>query len=117
VRKAVEWRHDSSACVDLDLESPPLVSSMIFASRSAAPWCTSSAGVNAVDIRHLILGCAMTQGASRTAPIAAAATTPPALAMNLRRSVTTTSSPDDELMVGAFRDVIPRADESLELRE
>jgi hypothetical protein len=31
---------------------PPLVSSTIFASRWAAPCSTSSAGVQAVDIRH-----------------------------------------------------------------
>jgi len=31
---------------------PSLVSSTSFASRCAAPWSTSSAGVQVVDIRH-----------------------------------------------------------------
>ena len=31
---------------------PPLISSTTLASRSAAPWFTSRAGVQAVDIRH-----------------------------------------------------------------
>ena len=39
---------------------PPLVSSTTFASRWAAPWSTSSAAVQAVDIRHWTFGCAMT---------------------------------------------------------
>jgi hypothetical protein len=38
-------------------------------------------------MRHWIFGCAMTLGAS-TMAAAAAATTPPAVEMNLRRSVT-----------------------------
>src|SRR6266567_3389196 len=66
---------------------PPLISSTTFASRWAPPWSTSSAGVQVVDIRHWIFGCAMTQGASTMAAAAAAAITPPAFAMNLRRSL------------------------------
>jgi hypothetical protein len=41
---------------------PPLISSTTFASRWAAPSSMSSAGVQAVDIRHWTLGCAMTVG-------------------------------------------------------
>src|SRR5215470_17080160 len=49
---------------------------------------------------------------------AAAATMPPAVAMNRRRSVVMAlSSSGDELMVGAFRDVIPRRHQRLELGE
>src|SRR5215813_2751081 len=60
----------------------------------------------------------MTWGASTMAAVAAAAITPPADAMNLRRSVVTLfSSRLDELMVGPFRDAVPRAHEGLELRE
>ena len=36
---------------------PPLISSTTFASRWAAPWCMSSAAVQAVDIRHWTFGC------------------------------------------------------------
>jgi hypothetical protein len=67
---------------------PPLVSPTTFASRWAAPWSTSSAGVQVVDIRHCTFGWAITPGAFTMAP-AAAAITPPADAMNLRRSVIT----------------------------
>jgi len=35
---------------------PPLVSSTIFASRSAAPWSWSSTGGQVVDIRHWTFG-------------------------------------------------------------
>src|SRR6266700_6623567 len=66
---------------------PPLISSTTFASRWAPPWSTSSAGVQVVDIRHWIFGWAMTLGASTIAAAAAAAITPPAFAMNLRRSL------------------------------
>src|SRR5213078_966529 len=60
----------------------------------------------------------MTLGASKIAPAAAAATTPPAFAMNLRRSVIPpSSSPRHELMVGAFGDVVPGTHQRLELRE
>src|SRR2546428_8541726 len=60
----------------------------------------------------------MTVGASTMAPAATTAIAPPAVAMNLRRSVITLpSSPRDELMVGAFGDVVPGAHECLELRE
>src|SRR6266567_7567574 len=97
---------------------PPLVSSTTFASRWAAPWSTSSAGVQVVDIRHWTFGCAMTLGASTMAAAATAAIAPLAFAMNLRRSVPTPpSSPRDELMIGAFRDVVPRTHQRLELRE
>src|SRR5712692_11741144 len=60
----------------------------------------------------------MTLGASTMAAAAAAAIVPPALARNLRRSVITLpSSHRDELMVGAFGDVVPGTHEGLELRE
>src|SRR6266542_2387923 len=78
----------------------------------------SNAAVKAVDIRHWTCGWAMTLGASTMAAEAAAATTPPAVAMNLRRSVITLpSSHCHELMVGAFGHVVPRAHQRLELRE
>src|SRR6266536_298650 len=78
----------------------------------------SNAAVKAVDIRHWTFGWAMTLGASTMAAEAAAATTPPAVAMNLRRSVITLpSSHCHELMVGAFGHVVPRAHQRLELRE
>jgi hypothetical protein len=70
---------------------PPLISSIAFASRWAAPRWTSNTAVKAVDIRHWIFGWAMTLGALTTEEAAAAATTPPAVAMNLRRSVLTLS--------------------------
>src|SRR5216683_6717917 len=60
----------------------------------------------------------MTLGASTMAPAAAATTTPPAVAMNLRRSVVTlASSHRYELVVSAFGDVIPGTHQRLELRE
>src|SRR5207245_5704928 len=60
----------------------------------------------------------MTLGASTIAAAATAAIAPPAFTMNLRRSVVTQPSSDrDELMVGAFRDVVPGTHERLELRE
>src|SRR5258705_12424328 len=60
----------------------------------------------------------MTLGVSMMAAAVAAATSPPAFAMNRRRSVVTLSPSDrHELMVGAFGDVVPRAHEGLELRE
>src|SRR6266545_2792309 len=60
----------------------------------------------------------MTLGASTTAAAAAAAITPLAVAMNLRRSVIALpSSQRHELMVGAFGDVVPGAHQRLELRE
>src|SRR5689334_6514840 len=99
------------------LNRPPLISSTTFARRSAAPWYTSSAAGQAVDMRHWIFGCAMTLGAS-TMAAAAAATTPPAVAMNLRRWVIRpSSSANDEVAVRAFRDVVPRPHQRLELRE
>src|SRR5712692_8508738 len=97
---------------------PPLVSSTTFASRWAAPCTTSSAGVKAVDIRHWTFGWAMTLGASTMVAAAAAAMTPPAVAMNLRRSVVTLSSSHcHELVVGAFGHMVPGAHQRLELRE
>src|SRR6185503_14000471 len=97
---------------------PPLISSTTFASRWAAPWSTSLARVQVVDIRHWTFGCAMTWGASTVAAAATAASAPPALTMNRRRSVIPlASSPRDELMVGALGDVIPGAQPGLELRE
>src|SRR6266436_6788803 len=96
---------------------PPLVSSTTFASLWAAPWSTSSAAVQPVDMRHWTFGCAMTLGASTTAATAAATTTPLAVAMNLRRSIISgSSSPLHELVVGALRDAVPRAHQRLELR-
>ena len=68
---------------------PPLISSTTFASRWAAPWSMSSAGVQVVDMRHWTFGCAMTLGASTMAAAAAAAIAPLAVARNLRRSVVT----------------------------
>jgi hypothetical protein len=65
---------------------PPLISSTTCASRCAAPWSMSVPGVQAVDIRHWTFGWAITLGASMMAAAAAAAITPPAFAMNLRRS-------------------------------
>src|SRR5215813_601121 len=87
------------------------------ANRWATPWCTSSAGGKAVDIRHCTFGCATTVGASTMAAAAVAATIPPAFAMNLRRSLTMASLPHHELPVGAFGHAIPRADYRLEPRE
>src|SRR5262245_44491409 len=75
----------------------------------------SCAGVQAVDIRHWTFGWAMTEGAST---MAAAATTPPAVAMNRRRSVILRAfSSCDQLVVRALGDLVPRADQRLELRE
>src|SRR5713226_2150152 len=97
---------------------PPVISSTTFASRWAAPWCMSNTAVKAVDIRHWTFGCAVILGASMMVAATVAATTPPAVAMNLRRWVITLpSSYPDELMVGAFRNVVPGAHERLELRE
>src|SRR6185436_11748115 len=96
---------------------PPLISSTTFASRWAAPWSTSLARVQVVDIRHWTFGCAMTWGASTVAAAATAASAPPALTMNRRRSVIPlASSPRDKLMVGAFGDVVPGGQQGLELR-
>src|SRR5262245_27819328 len=73
----------------------------------------------------------MTRGASTTGAASTAASTPPAVTMNRRRSMRFTSvrggpEPDScdrefdlprhELMVGAFGDAIPRTYERLELR-
>src|SRR5437016_2171779 len=96
---------------------PPLVASTTFASCWAAPWSTSSAGVQAVDIRHWTFGCAITLGALEMPAAATAATAPPAFTMNLRRSVMTSSSDRDERMVGAFGDAVPGAHQRLKLRE
>jgi hypothetical protein len=50
----------------------------------------------------------MTLGASTMAPAVAAAIIPPAVTMNLRRSVIALpSSPGDELVVGTFGHAIP----------
>src|SRR3989304_7022709 len=60
----------------------------------------------------------MTLGAPTMVAVAAAAIAPPAFARNLRRSVITPpSSHRDELMVGAFCDMVPGAHQRLELRE
>src|SRR5262249_6189185 len=93
---------------------PALISSTVFASRCAAPCGWSSAAGKAVDNRHWIFRCARTDGASTIVGAATAVAAAFALARNLRRPVML--SPD-ELMVGAFGDVVPRADERLELRE
>src|SRR5262245_61324741 len=68
-------------------------------------------------MRHWIFGCAMTLGASTMADAAAAATMPPAVAMNLRRAVLLFSSSRDELVVRALGDVVPWRQQCLELRE
>src|SRR6266853_2808208 len=95
---------------------PPLISSTAFASRWAAPRCMSNTAVKAVDIRHWTFGCATTLGAATMLAAVAAAITPPAVAINLRRSVVTLpSSPRHELMVGAFGDVILGPHQRLEL--
>src|SRR5215470_914364 len=96
---------------------PPLVSSTIFAKYSAVS-CTSRERAQAVDMRHWILGCAMTLGAWTMAAAVAAVNAPPAVEMNLRRSVITlSSSPRHELVVGTLGHVVPRPDERLELGE
>src|SRR5262250_1066528 len=75
---------------------PPLVSSTTFANLWAAPWSRSSAFVHAVAV----------------------ARAPPAVTINRRRSVVTLpSSSRDELLVGAFGDMVPRAHQRLEFRE
>src|SRR5215471_15712973 len=97
---------------------PPVVSSTIFPSLWAAPCSTSRDGVQAVDIRHWIFGCAITLGASIATAAAAVASAPVAVTMNLRRSLVTPSSlPRHELVVGTFGDAIPGTDQGLELRE
>src|SRR5262249_34524373 len=97
---------------------PPLVSSTTFANLWAAPWSRSSAFVHAVDMRHWTFGCAMTLGASTMAAAVAVARAPLAVTINRRRSVVTLpSSSRDELLVGAFGDMVPRAHQRLELRE
>src|SRR5215471_2467818 len=58
----------------------------------------------------------MTLGASVMPAAATAAATPPTFAMNLRRSVMTPPLAGDELVVGALGDVVPGADQRLELR-
>src|SRR5262245_10751596 len=95
---------------------PPLVSSTILANRSAAPSITSSRRGQDVDMRHWTFGWAMTLGTSATAAVATAATVPAALVMNLRRAVITAPLHGHELMVGALGDVVPGADQRLELR-
>ena len=70
------------------LSRPPLMSSAILPNRWAAPWSTSSAGVQVVDMRHWNLGWAMTLGASTTAAAAPAATRVAPFMMNrLRPSI------------------------------
>src|SRR5688572_18732818 len=96
---------------------PPLVCSTALASRWAEPWSTLRAGGHAVESRHLILGCAITAGASTaTAPTASA----PAFARNRRRLVSRgiiRGSPGHALVIGALGDVVPGPDQKLELRE
>src|SRR5262249_61192667 len=83
-----------------------------------APWSCSRAGGQVVDMRHWSFGCAMTAGALTTIADAAVASAPLAVTRNLRRSVIQVSfSASHELMVGALGDVIPRADQPLELHE
>src|SRR5215510_14142792 len=97
---------------------PPLISSTTFARRWAAPCRWSSAGVQAVDIRHWTFGWAMTLGASTIAAVAVDATMPPAVKRNRRRAlIAPRSSPRNELMVGALGDVVPGGHQRLELRE
>src|SRR5215467_1880303 len=60
----------------------------------------------------------MTWGAWTMPATVAAVIAPPAVAMNLRRSVITlSSSPRHELVVGTFGDVVPRPHQRLELGE
>ena len=96
---------------------PPLISSTTFASRWAAPCSMSSDEVQAVDIPPLDFRLRDDVGTSTMAEAATAATAPPAFTMNRRRSLITLSLQSDELVVGAFRDVVPGADQRLELRE
>src|SRR5262249_10836998 len=108
---------------------PSLISSTIFAIRSAVV-CTSSALGQAVDMRHWTFGWAITLGASTAAAAPTATRAPPVFTMNRRRSMealllhrarrvrfTETWLPRYELVVGAFGHVIPGADQRLELRE
>src|SRR5215470_9321662 len=95
---------------------PPLISSTTFASRWAVPWRMSNTAVKVVDIRHWTFGCAMMSGALATAATPASA--PLAFARNLRRSIIRSLfSCSDELVVGAFGDVVPGPHQGLELRE
>src|SRR5215510_5274000 len=95
---------------------PPLVSSTILANRSAAPSITSSRRGQDVDMRHWTFGWAMTLGTSTTVVVATAASVPAAFVRNLRRSVITPPLAGDELVIGALGDVVPGADQRLELR-
>src|SRR5512144_579894 len=74
---------------------PPVISSTTLANCTAAPWM-ASAWVQAVDIRHLIFGWAMTFGASTIAAAATAASAPLPVTMNRRRSVMMRASLDHE---------------------
>ena len=69
--------HDLATRKDLDPEPPaaPLLHDLRQTLGRALG--TSSAGVQAVDIRHWIFGCAMTLGASTMAPAATAVIAPP----------------------------------------
>ena len=67
---------------------PPLISSTTCASLWAAPCRWSSAGVQAVDIRHWIFGWAITLGALEMPVAATAAIAPLAVVKNLRRCLT-----------------------------
>src|SRR5215470_13896640 len=66
---------------------PPLISSTSFASRTAEPCITLSAGGHVVDIRHWTFGWAMTFGAVMSGVAAAAAIAPPTFVRNRRRSL------------------------------
>src|SRR5262245_36451709 len=104
---------------------PPLISSTTCPRRWALLWRMSCPLVQAVDIRHWIFGWAMTWGASTATAAPAAASAPPAFTMNRRRFTgvvsfsrrTSFGSPCHELVIRAFGDVIPGADQRLEFRE
>jgi hypothetical protein len=68
---------------------PPLISSTSLPIVWAAPWSTSRAGVQVVDMRHWNFCWAMTFGASTVTAAVAAARAPPAFTMNLRRCMCT----------------------------
>src|SRR5215813_13471771 len=74
------------------LNRPAVPSSTSLASRWADPCITSRLVGQVVDMRHWTFGCAMTFGASTTAAAVIAASVPPAVTRNLRRSLVTWAS-------------------------
>src|SRR5262249_14511980 len=95
------------------LNRPPLISSTTLANCSAVR-CTSSARGQAVDMRHWTFGCAMTWGASMIAVAVAAATMPPAVRRNLRRSLISLTPPGLVVRgVGSLDDLIGSQEQRL----